>query len=131
MEEAGEAVLAAASVAICIAMRLWGPPGPTPGQRPGGAVLIGRDLAEAGAEGAQAEVVAPLLDLSDVVGERVLDRRHHVVAAQLLDAPKGRRGLVVKAAGWLSLDLQFEPYLRANLVAPSWCGPACDAVPEP
>ncbi len=38
---------------------------------------------------------------------------------------KGRRGLVVKAAGWLSLDRQFEPYLRANTVAPSWCGLGC------
>jgi hypothetical protein len=38
---------------------------------------------------------------------------------------KGRRGLVVKAAGWLSLDRQFEPYPRANTVAPSWCGLGC------
>jgi hypothetical protein len=38
---------------------------------------------------------------------------------------KGRRGLVAKAAGWLSLDRQFEPYLRANTVAPSWCGLGC------
>jgi hypothetical protein len=37
----------------------------------------------------------------------------------------GRRGLVVMAAGWLSLDRQFEPYLRANTVAPSWCGLGC------
>jgi hypothetical protein len=37
----------------------------------------------------------------------------------------GRRGLVVKAAGWLSLDRQFEPYPRANTVAPSWCGLGC------
>ncbi len=37
----------------------------------------------------------------------------------------GRRGLVVKAAGWLSLDSQFEPYPRANTVAPSWCGLGC------
>ncbi len=37
----------------------------------------------------------------------------------------GRRGLVVKAAGWLSLDRQFEPYLRAYTVAPSWCGLGC------
>jgi hypothetical protein len=36
-----------------------------------------------------------------------------------------RRGLVVKAAGWLSLDRQFAPYLRANTVAPSWCGLGC------
>ncbi len=38
---------------------------------------------------------------------------------------RGRRGLVVMAAGWLSLDRQFEPYLRANTVAPSWCGLGC------
>ena len=38
---------------------------------------------------------------------------------------RGRRGLVVKAAGWLSLDRQFEPYPRANTVAPSWCGLGC------
>ncbi len=38
---------------------------------------------------------------------------------------KGRRGHVVKAAGWLSLDRQFEPYPRANSVAPSWCGLGC------
>ncbi len=38
---------------------------------------------------------------------------------------QGRRGLVVKAAGWLSLDRQFEPYPRANMVAPSWCGLGC------
>ncbi len=37
----------------------------------------------------------------------------------------GRRGLVIKAAGWLSLDRQFEPYPRANTVAPSWCGLGC------
>jgi hypothetical protein len=37
----------------------------------------------------------------------------------------GRRGLVVKAADWLSLDRQFEPYPRANTVAPSWCGLGC------
>jgi hypothetical protein len=36
-----------------------------------------------------------------------------------------RRGLVVKAAGWLSLDRQFESYPRANTVAPSWCGLGC------
>jgi hypothetical protein len=29
------------------------------------------------------------------------------------------------AAGWLSLDRQFEPYLGANTVAPSWCGLGC------
>ncbi len=38
---------------------------------------------------------------------------------------EGRRGHVVKAAGWLSLDRQLEPYLRANTVAPSWCGLGC------
>jgi hypothetical protein len=30
-----------------------------------------------------------------------------------------------KAAGWLSFDRQFEPYLRANTVAPSWCALGC------
>ncbi len=50
---------------------------------------------------------------------------------------QGRRGLVVKAAGWLSLDRQFEPYprARANLntvtVARRPRGVAWDAVPEP
>jgi hypothetical protein len=45
---------------------------------------------------------------------------------------QGHCGLVVKAAGWLSLDRQFEPYLRAHTVAPSWCGLGIwDAVPEP
>jgi hypothetical protein len=38
---------------------------------------------------------------------------------------RGRRGLAVKATGWLSLDHQFEPYLRAHTVAPSWCGLGC------
>ncbi len=38
---------------------------------------------------------------------------------------RGRRGLVVMTASWLSLDRQFEPYLRANTVAPSWCGLGC------
>jgi hypothetical protein len=42
---------------------------------------------------------------------------------------RGRRGLVVKAAGWLSLDRQFEPYLRAQRFRPR--GVAWDAVPEP
>jgi hypothetical protein len=36
-----------------------------------------------------------------------------------------RRGLVVKEAGWLSLDRLFEPYLRAYTVAPLWCGLGC------
>ncbi len=47
-------------------------------------------------------------------------------------AQVGRRGLasvppvtVVKAAGWPSLDRQFEPYLRAHTVAPPWCGLGC------
>jgi hypothetical protein len=31
---------------------------------------------------------------------------------------------MVKAAGWLSLDRQFDPYLRAN-TAKSWCGLGC------
>ncbi len=35
------------------------------------------------------------------------------------------QNIVVKAAGWLSLDRQFEPYPRANMVAPSWCGLGC------
>ncbi len=49
------------------------------------------------------------------------------VPNELFDLPKlqGRRGLVVKAAGWLSLDRQFEPYPRVNTVAPSWCGLGC------
>jgi hypothetical protein len=38
---------------------------------------------------------------------------------------QGRRGLVVKAAGWLSFDIQFKPYLRANTMAPSWRGLGC------
>jgi hypothetical protein len=41
------------------------------------------------------------------------------------DIYRGRRGLMVKAAGLLSLDRQFEPYPRANTVAPSWCGLGC------
>ncbi len=32
---------------------------------------------------------------------------------------------MVKTAVWLSLDRQLEPYLRANMVAPSWCGLGC------
>ncbi len=32
-----------------------------------------------------------------------------------------RRGLVVKALGWQSFHRQFDPYLRASMVAPLWC----------
>jgi hypothetical protein len=39
---------------------------------------------------------------------------------------------MVKASSWQSFDRQFEPYLRAIMAAPLWCGLGCRniAVPE-
>ncbi len=37
----------------------------------------------------------------------------------------GCRGLMVKASGWQSFDRQLEPYLRAFMAAPLWCGLGC------
>jgi hypothetical protein len=44
------------------------------------------------------------------------DKRKRAINQTFPFQCRGRRGLVVKAAGWLSLDRQFEPYLRANTV---------------
>ncbi len=45
-----------------------------------------------------------------------------VIEFDSLSMRQGCRGLMVKASGWQSLDRQFEPYLRAFMAAPLWCG---------
>jgi hypothetical protein len=75
------------------------------------------------------EVVSPTPDTpqTPLRLSQISENRLNNLGLDLIVYLGGRRGLasVVKAAGWLSLDRQFEPYPRAITVAPSWCGLGC------